>query len=101
MTVMINTNNKDTSIRKRYKISELTESDKLSICHKKPLLMFGNANSDIGLCSKCKKLSFDIKNRMRLKRNRYQSFKKIADDGLYNNTWRRASNNYFTPKRKK
>jgi len=68
-------------------------SEKTSLCCKAPMKL-DTPISDIGVCTKCKRLAIDIKKQERLANNRYQSFKKIADDGLYNNAWGRAPKNY-------
>ena len=57
--------------------------------------------SDIGICSKCNKLAFNKAKESRLSKNRQQDFKKIADDGLYNNYWNKKRPNYTIMNRNK
>ena len=68
-------------------------SQKISLCCNVPMKLDSPA-SDVGVCTKCNKLAFNKDKQKRLHKNRYQSFKKIADDGFYNNTWGRRPNNY-------
>ncbi len=75
------------------KKTEWTVSEKLSLCCKAPMKL-DSPGADVGVCTKCNKLAIDKEKEYRLSNNRYQSFKKIADDGLYNNTWGKAPKNY-------
>tara|TARA_B110000238_G_C15906680_1_gene344342 strand:+ start:176 stop:505 length:330 start_codon:yes stop_codon:yes gene_type:complete len=70
----------------RYKWDEIKDdiSDKNSLCCNVGIIILGGRNQDIGICSKCKKFSMDRKKKDRLSSNRNQSFKRIADDALYN-----------------
>ncbi|HBY68749.1 MAG TPA: hypothetical protein DEG69_13995 [Flavobacteriaceae bacterium] len=68
-------------------------SEKTSLCCKAPMKLDSPA-SDVGVCTKCNRLAFNKDKQHRLHKNRYQSFKKIADDGLYNNTWGKKPSNY-------
>ncbi len=74
-------------------MSKFKMSEKKSLCC--------NANmkldvkiSDVGVCSKCNKFAFNRDSQNRLSKNRHQNFKKIADDGLYNNSWNKKPANY-------
>jgi len=59
-------------------------SDKKSLCCNQGIIILGGKNQDIGICSKCKKFSMDREKKTRLSNNRNQSFRRIADDALYN-----------------
>ena len=81
------------TIRKSAKDFKL--SDKISLCCKAKMKL-DSPNSDVGICTKCKKIAFDKNKEKRLWQNRNQSFKKIADDAIYNLTWGKSQNNYRT-----
>jgi len=85
--------------RTKYKWKEIEGklSDKKSLCCKVPIIILGGANDDIGVCSKCKKFTIDELKQGRLSFNRYQKFKKIADDALYDFDSKKT-NNYLTPR---
>lgn len=80
-------------------MTEFKISNKKSLCCGVDMKL-DTPNSDIGVCTKCNKFAFDKARQDRLSNNRYQGFKKIADDGLYNNSWKRTPSNYrlFTKK---
>tara|TARA_R100001463_G_scaffold48217_2_gene97272 strand:- start:12 stop:284 length:273 start_codon:yes stop_codon:yes gene_type:complete len=78
-------------IRKKEKDFKI--SNKISLCCKAKMKL-DYPNSDIGVCTKCNRIAIDVKKEERLSFNRNQSFKKIADDGLYNLTWKKKANNY-------
>ncbi len=75
------------------KKTEWNLSDKKSLCCDADMKL-DSPISDIGVCTKCNRLAIDKEKQDRLSNNRYQSFKKIADDGLYNNTWGKPPKNY-------
>tara|TARA_R100000008_G_scaffold86525_3_gene79978 strand:+ start:1262 stop:1546 length:285 start_codon:yes stop_codon:yes gene_type:complete len=83
-------------IRKKYNWENIKNnlSEKNSLCCKEPMILLGGGKSDVGICSKCRGLAFDKNNQQRLSSNRYQSFKKIADDGIYNNSFRKKPKIY-------
>ena len=74
------------SQKENYKWDEVKDdvSDKKSLCCNEGIIILGGKNQDIGICSKCKKFSMDKEKKNRLSSNRNQSFKRIADDALYN-----------------
>tara|TARA_R100001594_G_C3969650_1_gene247493 strand:+ start:524 stop:781 length:258 start_codon:yes stop_codon:yes gene_type:complete len=74
-------------------MTEFKISNKKSLCCGENMKLDA-PNSDIGICVKCGKLAFDKAKESRLSNNRHQGFKKIADDGLYNNTWGKKQHNY-------
>ena len=76
-------------------------SNKLSLCCKEEMRL-DTPISDIGVCTKCNKFSIDKNKESRLHQNKNQAFKKIADDAIYNLTWRKSPKNYrITPKSSK
>ena len=72
---------------------EFILSDKLSLCCKAKMKL-DTPNSDVGVCTKCNRLAIDRNKEGRLSQNKNQSFKKVADDAIYNLTWRKAPKNY-------
>mgnify|MGYP003117639502 FL=1 len=77
----------------RKKAKDFILSDKLSICCREKMKL-DYPSSDIGVCTKCGKLAMDKSKQDRLWKNKNQSFKKIADDAIYNVTWNKKRNNY-------
>jgi len=75
------------------KKTKWTVSKKISLCCNSPMKLDAPL-SDVGICTKCNRIAFDKSKQDRLSNNRYQSFKKIADDGLYNNSWGKRPSNY-------
>tara|TARA_Y100000816_G_scaffold283816_1_gene261148 strand:- start:454 stop:714 length:261 start_codon:yes stop_codon:yes gene_type:complete len=83
-------------------MTKFTLSNKLSICCNAKMKL-DVPNSDIGICTNCGGLAFDKAKEHRLSNNRYQKFKKIADDGLYNNEWnskKKIEYRFFTPRKR-
>ena len=74
-------------------MTKFTISNKKSLCCDTNMKL-DTPGSDIGVCTNCGKLAFDKAKQSRLSNNRHQGFKKIADDGLYNNTWGKKPNNF-------
>ena len=72
---------------------EFSLSDKLSLCCKAKMKL-DTPSSDVGVCTKCNRLAIDRNKEGRLSQNKNQSFKKVADDAIYNLTWRKAPKNY-------
>ena len=68
-------------------------SNKLSLCCKAKMKL-DTPNSDIGICTKCNRFAIDKNKENRLSQNKNQAFKKVADDAIYNLTWRKSTNNY-------
>ena len=77
----------------RKKAKDFILSDKLSICCNAKMKL-DYPSSDIGVCTNCGKLAMDKSKQDRLWKNKNQSFKKIADDAIYNVTWNKKRNNY-------
>tara|TARA_R110000765_G_scaffold138807_1_gene238861 strand:+ start:346 stop:636 length:291 start_codon:yes stop_codon:yes gene_type:complete len=79
---------------------EWSMSEKKSLCCNANMKL-DVEGSDIGMCSKCNKICFNKAKESRLSKNRQQDFKKIADDGLYNNYWNKKKPNYMIINRNK